>query len=91
MFIFFLFLQDFELPEDVETLLKEWQLYDDATANGIALLWSPRPFNMRSGTMRRAIDVPLVKTWYREHCPPGQPVKVRIQFSFFLSLSLLFL
>lgn len=70
--------QDFELPEDVDILLKEWQLYDDATANGIALLWSPRPFNMRSGTMRRAIDVPLVKMWYREHCPPGQPVKVFI-------------
>ncbi|KAB7501360.1 hypothetical protein Anas_11766 [Armadillidium nasatum] len=35
----------------------------------------PRPFNMRSGKMRRAIDIPLVKTWSREHCPPGQPVK----------------
>ena len=60
----------------MEPILKEWQLYTDNTANGIALLWSPRPFNMRSGTCRRAIDIPLVKTWYREHCPPGQPVKV---------------
>ncbi|XP_017297957.1 LOW QUALITY PROTEIN: pre-mRNA-processing-splicing factor 8-like, partial [Diaphorina citri] len=29
---------------------------------------------------RRAIDVPLVKSWYREHCPPGQPVKVRVSY-----------
>ncbi|KAG0699153.1 Pre-mRNA-processing-splicing factor 8 [Chionoecetes opilio] len=72
--------EDFELPECVDSLLKEWQLYDDATANGIALLWGPRPFNLRSGTMRRAIDVPLVKMWYREHCPPGQPVKVRVSY-----------
>ena len=39
--------------------------------------------NMRgraSGGTRRALDVPLVKTWYREHCPPGQPVKVRVSY-----------
>jgi len=55
-------------------------LYTDNTANGIALLWAPRPFNLRSGFTRRALDVPLVKTWYREHCPPGQPVKVRVSY-----------
>lgn len=32
------------------------------------------------GRTRRAIDVPLVKTWYKEHCPPGQPVKVRVSY-----------
>jgi len=32
------------------------------------------------GRTRRAIDVPLVKSWYREHCPPGQPVKVRVSY-----------
>lgn len=32
------------------------------------------------GRCRRAIDVPLVKSWYREHCPPGQPVKVRVSY-----------
>jgi hypothetical protein len=56
--------------------LQESPLYTDHTANGIALLWAPRPFNLRSGRTRRNIDVPLVKSWYREHCPPGQPVKV---------------
>jgi len=29
---------------------------------------------------RRALDVPLVKTWYREHVPAGQPVKVRVSY-----------
>ena len=57
--------------------LQESPLYTDHTANGIALLWAPRPFNLRSGRTRRNIDIPLVKSWYREHCPPGQPVKVR--------------
>lgn len=32
------------------------------------------------GRCRRAIDVPLVKAWYKEHCPPGQPVKVRVSY-----------
>ena len=56
--------------------MQDCPLYTDNTANGIALLWAPRPFNLRSGRSRRALDVPLVKNWYREHCPPGQPVKV---------------
>jgi len=51
----------------VEPLLAETQLYTDTTAAGIALLFAPRPFNMRSGRMRRAEDIPLVKEWYKEH------------------------
>jgi hypothetical protein len=30
---------------------------------GIALLWAPRPFNMRAGRTRRALDIPLVNSW----------------------------
>jgi hypothetical protein len=30
--------------------------------------------------MRRAQDIPLVKNWYLEHCPPNQPVKVRVSY-----------
>lgn len=71
---------EFELPLEVQPFLQETPVYTDNTANGIALLWAPRPFNMRSGRCRRAIDVPLVKSWYREHCPPGQPVKVRVSY-----------
>ncbi|KAH1004184.1 hypothetical protein HUJ04_003975 [Dendroctonus ponderosae] len=72
--------EEFILPETVQAFLQETPLYTDNTANGIALLWAPRPFNMRSGRTRRAIDVPLVKSWYMEHCPPGQPVKVRVSY-----------
>ncbi|XP_013405996.1 pre-mRNA-processing-splicing factor 8 isoform X1 [Lingula anatina] len=72
--------EEFELPEEVEPFLKGTPLYDDSTANGIALLWAPRPFNLRSGRSRRALDVPLVKSWYREHCPSGMPVKVRVSY-----------
>ena len=69
--------EEFELSENCQPFLQDCPLYTDNTANGIALLWAPRPFNLRSGRSRRALDVPLVKNWYREHCPPGQPVKVR--------------
>lgn len=72
--------EEFILPEDVQPFLQDTPLYTDNTANGISLLWAPRPFNMRSGRCRRAIDIPLVKTWYKEHCPPGHPVKVRVSY-----------
>lgn len=55
--------EEFELPEYLEPFLKETPLYTDNTANGIALLWAPRPFNLRSGRTRRAIDIPLIKNW----------------------------
>ena len=55
--------EEFELPEYVSPFLKDTPLYTDNTANGIALLWAPRPFNLRSGTCRRALDVPLTKSW----------------------------
>ncbi|OWM69620.1 pre-mRNA-processing-splicing factor 8A [Punica granatum] len=71
---------DFELPEGVEPLLKDTQLYTDTTAAGISLLFAPRPFNTRSGRTRRAEDIPLVSEWYKEHCPPTYPVKVRVSY-----------
>ncbi|XP_062154000.1 pre-mRNA-processing-splicing factor 8A [Alnus glutinosa] len=71
---------DFVLPEGVEPFLRDTQLYTDTTAAGISLLFAPRPFNMRSGRMRRAEDIPLVSEWYKEHCPPSYPVKVRVSY-----------
>ena len=71
---------DFVLPDYVEPFLSDTPLYTDNTANGIGLLWAPRPFNLRSGRCRRAQDVALVKAWYREHCPAGHPVKVRVSY-----------
>ncbi|CAF5055728.1 unnamed protein product, partial [Rotaria sp. Silwood1] len=32
----------------------------------------------RSGRTRRGIDIPLIKTWYREHCSIDHPAKVRV-------------
>jgi len=71
---------DFALPEGVEPLLQSVPQYTDTTAAGIALLFAPRPFNMRSGRTRRAEDIPLVSDWYKEHCPPTYPVKVRVSY-----------
>ncbi|KAI9367600.1 PROCN-domain-containing protein [Aspergillus egyptiacus] len=71
---------DFELPTDVEPFFADEELYTPETASAIALWWAPHPFNKRSGKMVRAQDVPLVKQWYLEHCPQGQPVKVRVSY-----------
>ncbi|CAJ2661386.1 pre-mRNA-processing-splicing factor 8A isoform X2 [Trifolium pratense] len=72
--------EDWILPDGVEPFLKDTQLYTDTTAAGISLLFAPRPFNMRSGRMRRSEDIPLVSEWYKEHCPPSYPVKVRVSY-----------
>ena len=73
-------LLDFVLPETVEPFLEETPLFTENTASAIELYWAPHPFNKRSGRTRRAIDVPLVKSWYIEHIQPGQPVKVRVSY-----------
>ncbi|KAK9710766.1 pre-mRNA-splicing factor 8, partial [Basidiobolus ranarum] len=71
---------EFTLPEEFQPFLEEVPLYNDNTANAIALWWAPHPFDKRSGRTRRAQDVTLVKFWYMEHCPPNQPVKVRVSY-----------
>ncbi|BFZ64705.1 pre-mRNA-splicing factor 8 [Saitoella coloradoensis] len=70
----------FELPAECGAFLEDLELYTQNTANAIALWWAPHPFSHRSGRTVRAQDVPLVKQWYREHCPPNQPTKVRVSY-----------
>ena len=72
--------EDFALPEGCDPFAAETPLYTENTMNGIALVFAPRPFNMRSGLTRRTIDVPLVNGWFQEHCPSGYPVKVRVSY-----------
>ena len=71
---------EFELPGNFEPFMADEELYTAETASAIALWWAPFPFDRRSGKMVRAQDVPLVKQWYLEHCPQGQPVKVRVSY-----------
>ncbi len=72
--------EEFTLPGNMEPFLVDEELYTSETASAIALWWAPFPFDRRSGRMVRAQDVPLVKQWYLEHCPQGQPVKVRVSY-----------
>ena len=72
--------EDFVLPGNMEPFLNDEELYTSETSSAIALWWAPFPFDRRSGKMVRAQDVPLVKQWYLEHCPQGQPVKVRVSY-----------
>jgi len=71
---------EFVLPCASSPLLGELPLYTPNTTHGIGLYFAPRPFNLRAGHTRRAQDVPLIKRWYQEHCPPGMPVKVRVSY-----------
>ncbi|KAL8797058.1 MAG: hypothetical protein Q9195_000829 [Heterodermia aff. obscurata] len=72
--------EEFILPGNVEPFLADEELYTSETSSAIALWWAPFPFDRRSGRMVRAQDVPLVKQWYLEHTPQGQPVKVRVSY-----------
>ncbi|KAL8835968.1 MAG: hypothetical protein Q9170_003091 [Blastenia crenularia] len=72
--------EEFVLPGEVEPFLADEDLFTSETSSAIALWWAPFPFDRRSGRMVRAQDVPLVKQWYLEHCPQGQPVKVRVSY-----------
>lgn len=61
-------------------MLSEQPLFTENTANGIDLYWAPAPYNQRTGRTRRTCDVPLVSSWFKEHCPQGYPVKVRVSY-----------
>ncbi|KAF2124532.1 PROCN-domain-containing protein [Dothidotthia symphoricarpi CBS 119687] len=71
---------DFQLPDEMEPFMADEDTSTPETASAIALWWAPHPFDKRSGRMVRAQDVPLVKQWYLEHVPAGQPVKVRVSY-----------
>lgn len=73
-------LASISLPNEFEPFLGSTPLYDPCTSNGIALLWAPKPFNQRSGKTRRAFDIPLVSSWFKERCNPSYPVKVRVSY-----------
>eukprot|EP00892_Ulva_mutabilis_P008605 jgi/Ulvmu1/6116/UM027_0094.1 len=71
---------EWELPAEMAPMLEEQELYTENTAAGLALLWAPHPFNRRFGRTRRVLDVPLVNSWFQEHCPSAHPVKVRVSY-----------
>ena len=63
-------------------LLSRRPLSTSRTGPGIALYFAPRPFHMRSGRTRRAIDVPLIGHWARERVSRdlNYPTKVRVSY-----------
>ena len=58
-------------------------------SQGIALLYAPRPYNLRSGRTRRSCDVPLVNEWFHEHSSQAYPVKVRVSYQKLLKMYVL--
>ncbi|KAJ3569073.1 hypothetical protein NP233_g5288 [Leucocoprinus birnbaumii] len=71
--------KDFD-PKDWCLFLQTKNLENDLTADGIVLWWAAEPYNRRSGRMRRAQDIPLVRNWYLEHFSPNQPVKFGVSY-----------
>ena len=72
--------EDFALPPSVSPFCAARELETANTRDAIQLWWAPRPFNQRSGMTKRAMDVPLVNSWFMEHCPRDYPVKVRVSY-----------
>jgi pre-mRNA-processing factor 8 len=72
--------EEFELDLNVRPFLEELPISTAKTSSGISLLYAPRPFNQRSGKMRRAFDIPLVSNWFKERPPQNYPVKVRVSY-----------
>jgi len=69
------------LFDSVEPLFANQPLCTANTRAGLTLYHAPRPFHLRNGRTRRALDVPLVAHWFRnQRCPPDHPVKVRVSY-----------
>lgn len=68
------------MPEEVDAVLADEPLVTDETTSAIDLYWAAEPFNKRSGKTRRSYDIPLVSHWFRERCPQGSAVKVRVSY-----------
>jgi pre-mRNA-processing factor 8 len=77
------------MPDEFEPFLEETPIWDSETTQGIQLLWACEPFNNRSGRCRRAYDIPLVTKWFKERCPQGYPVKVRVSYQKLLKVWIL--
>ena len=78
-----------ELSEDILPFLKHKPLKNDLTADGITLWWVPDLYNCCSGHMRHTQDIPLVKNWYLEHCPPNKVVKDQVLYQKLLNCFIL--
>merc|ERR1711865_475791 len=72
--------EEFILPINFAAPFASNVLSSSIITDGIALLHAPTPYNKRSGKTRRTIDIPLIKTWYQEHCPSNYPTKVRVSY-----------
>jgi pre-mRNA-processing factor 8 len=82
-------LENLEVEFDFKPILDEVPLCNQSTSDGIALYWAPEPFNQKSGMTRRVYDVPLVNSWFKERCPQGYPVKVRVSYQKLLKVWIL--
>ncbi|KAI5962637.1 PRP8 [Candida pseudojiufengensis] len=57
--------------------------------SSVDLLSAPFPFNLRSGRTKRAEDVPITKSWYRNQVPRSSPLKVKISYQKLLKNSVI--
>ncbi|KAL3228560.1 Pre-mRNA-splicing factor 8 [Nakaseomyces bracarensis] len=73
-------LNSYDIGLDIKPLMHEEALSEINTKDAIKLFHAPFPFNRRSGSTKRAEDVPLVKSWYLQHPEEEFPVKVKVSY-----------
>jgi hypothetical protein len=69
-----------------------------ATTEGTAFLLTPRHCSSiglrrrlikEAAKTRRVYDIPFVNSWFKERCPQGYPVKVRVSYQKLLKIWIL--
>ncbi|OWB80202.1 hypothetical protein B5S32_g4460 [[Candida] boidinii] len=73
-------MEELELQMEISPFLDDKELETDELEGAIQLWWAPYPFNRRTHNTVRAQDVALAKEWYLQHCPPENPVKVKVSY-----------
>ncbi|GME83093.1 unnamed protein product [[Candida] boidinii] len=73
-------MEELELQMEISSFLDDKELETDELEGAIQLWWAPYPFNRRAHNTVRAQDVALAKEWYLQHCPPENPVKVKVSY-----------
>lgn len=69
-----------KINQEISPLFKHLPLFNDHTNQNIELLFVNKPFSSKIGKMKRAVDVPIISSWFKERCPQGYPIKTRVSY-----------
>ncbi|KNC53021.1 pre-mRNA-processing-splicing factor 8 [Thecamonas trahens ATCC 50062] len=67
-------------PLPLAAALSDLPVEPEATADALRLYWAPPPFSTRAGRTKRALDVPLVSSWFKERLSSSKSVAIRVSY-----------